>query len=46
MAFDKIKKFIGDDENSVEQVSVDNDEYYNKETFKQTNNNGSKMILL
>lgn len=45
MAFDKIKKFIGDDEASVEQISSNNDEYY-KETFKQTNTSGSKMILL
>lgn len=46
MAFEKIKKFIGEDGSEIEQITQDNNEYY-KETFKQTNNNqGNKMILL
>lgn len=45
MAFDKLKKFIGEDENSIDEISVDNNEYY-KESFKQTNTSGNKMILL
>ena len=46
MAFEKIKKFIGEDGSEVEQGSSDNNEYY-KDTFKQTSSNsGSKMILL
>lgn len=46
MAFEKIKKFIGEDGSEIEQIAQDNNEYY-KETFKQTNNNqGNKMILL
>ena len=46
MAFEKIKKFIGEDGSELEQVSSDNNEYY-KDTFKQTgSNSGSKMILL
>lgn len=46
MAFEKIKKFIGEDGSEIEQMTQDNNEYY-KETFKQTNNNsGNKMILL
>lgn len=44
MAFDKIKKFIGDDPEMVNNVESD-DEYY-KDTFKQNNTSGSKMILL
>ena len=44
MAFDKIKKFIGDDDIPMQGKDSDN-EYY-KDTFKQTNGNGSKMILL
>ena len=44
MAFDKIKKFIGDGEEPVLETSSEN-EYY-KDTFKQTNNSASKMILL
>ena len=44
MAFDKIKKFIGDDPEMVNNVETGN-EYY-KDTFKQNNNSGSKMILL
>lgn len=44
MAFkDKIQKFIGDD--NVQPVEVSNDEYY-KDTFKQANGSGNKMILL
>ena len=46
MAFEKIKKFIGEDGSEVEQVSSDNNEYY-KDNFKHTgSNSGSKMILL
>lgn len=46
MAFEKIKKFIGEDGSEIEQITQDNNEYY-KETFKQTNNKqGNKMILL
>lgn len=46
MAFEKIKKFIGEDGSEIEQITQDNNEYY-KETFKQTNSNqGNKMILL
>lgn len=44
MAFDKIKKFIGDDPEMVNNVETGN-EYY-KDTFKQNNSSGSKMILL
>lgn len=46
MAFDKIKKFIGDDGENInfEQEISDNNEYY-KETKGQTTP-GSKMILL
>ena len=44
MAFDKIKKFIGDDEVPMQGNDSDNDYY--KDTFKQTNKSGSKMILL
>ena len=44
MAFDKIKKFIGDDSETMVNGETDN-EYY-KDTFKQSNNSGSKMILL
>lgn len=45
MAFkDKIQKFIGDTDIEVESASSNN-EYY-KDTFKETNNSGSKMILL
>lgn len=44
MAFDKIKKFIGDEDISLSSKDVD-DEYY-KDTFKQTNKSGTKMILL
>ena len=41
---DKLQKFIGDDkEGEVEAVS--SDEFY-KDTLKQTNASGSKMILL
>ena len=44
MAFkDKIQKFIGDDKESVVEVSTD--EYY-KDTLKQTGMTGNKMILL
>ena len=45
MAFDKIKKFIGDDENSVNQINSSGNDYY-KDTFKQVNTSGTKMILL
>lgn len=49
MAFEKIKKFIGEDGSEVNQITSDNNEYY-KDTFKQINNNnsnpGNKMILL
>jgi len=44
MAFkDKIQKFIGDDKDSVVEVSTD--EYY-QDTLKQTGVSGNKMILL
>ncbi len=44
MAFkEKIQKFIGEDENAV--VETSDDEYY-KDTFKQVNKDGNKMILL
>lgn len=46
MAFDKIKKFIGEDSEAVTQLESNNDDYYSKDSFKQTNNTGSKMILL
>ncbi len=44
MAFDKIKKFIGDDPEAMNQIE-NSDDYY-KDTFKQTNTGGNKMILL
>ena len=44
MAFDKIKKFIGDTEEPILDNSGENDYY--KDTFKQTTAGGSKMILL
>ena len=44
MAFDKIKKFIGDDSEMVDNSNADN-EYY-KDALKQTNTSGSRMILL
>ena len=44
MAFkDKIQKFIGDDKETVAEVS--SDEFY-KESFKQVGGSGNKMILL
>ena len=46
MAFDKIKKFIGDDGEAVTQLESNNDDFYSKDAFKQTNASGSKMILL
>ncbi len=49
MAFEKIKKFIGEDGSEVNQITSDSNEYY-KDTFKQINSNsnnpGNKMILL
>lgn len=48
MAFEKIKKFIGEDTASGEMMQeISNNEYY-KDTFKQVNNasQGNKMILL
>lgn len=41
---DKLQKFIGDDKEG-EMEAVSSDEFY-KETFKQQNTSGSKMILL
>jgi len=46
MAFDKIKKFIGDEDVPMQNNDVSDEYYNNKETFKQTNTGGSKMILL
>ena len=46
MAFDRIKKFIGDDAESSDIKDNNTNEYYaTKEGFKDMNN-GSKMILL
>ena len=45
MAFDKIKKFIGDESEPVNKNGENDNEYY-KDTFKQNNNAGNKMILL
>lgn len=44
MAFDTIKRLIGDDKQSQPDVDL-NDEYY-EDTFKQAAVGGSKMILL
>ena len=45
MAFkDKIQKFIGDD-NEKNTTVTSTDEYY-KDTFKEVNKSGNKMILL
>ena len=44
MAFDKIKKFIGDED--IPLNSKDSDDDYYKDTFKQTSKSGTKMILL
>ena len=44
MAFDKIKKFIGDTEEPILENNGENDYY--KDTFKQTTSGGNKMILL
>ncbi len=45
MAFEKLKKIIGEDEDTEKESS---DEYYtiSKNGFKEATNNGSKMILL
>ena len=46
MAFEKLKKFIGDEE----QTKTKDDEYYEdgkaSDSFKQTNPGGSKMVLV
>lgn len=41
MAFEKLKKFVGSDFGDG-----DTNEYYAKDSFKEINGNGSKMILL
>ncbi len=44
MAFDKLKKFMGSD--IGDDIPVKNDEYYDKDSFKELTNGGSKMILI
>ena len=48
MAFEKLKKFIGEDQDEVSKEELDEEEYYTvtKNSFKEMTNGGSKMILM
>ena len=48
MAFEKLKKLIGDDVEENQTNISTTDEYYSvaKDTFKEMNGSGNKMILL
>ncbi len=48
MAFEKLKKFIGEDQDEISKEELDEEEYYTvtKNSFKEMTNGGSKMILM
>ena len=48
MAFEKLKKLIGDDQEEQSDETIDEEEYYTvtKTGFKDMTNGGTKMILM